>query len=334
MSLVPKQNILNAVSVNDSKEILEFGKSCFHLSWKTSSTLLSMRELNSLKNTDDDRYGDKPNFDQPKQCKRYLTISSPIGRLGNQMFRLASAIGIAYKYDFIPVIPKEVYYRLNGTFNLPNIVDTDKEKLFNLKTCRGHKTAYFYNFKEQIFSGSNVSMVGFLQSWKYFAEARDVILKLFRFKPSLVLKAKLFLANVTRNANQIVCIHVRRRDMRATRNSVKGFAVANIGFIRRAKEFFVKKYSKVNFVVVTDDKRWCRKKMRKTAISPFRDRGIDLAIMSQCNHSVITSGTFGWWGAWLAGGTTIYYKGYPRPGSKLDNNTNRNDYYPDSWIGL
>ena len=33
--------------------------------------------------------------------------------------------------------------------------------------------------------------------------------------------------------------------------------------------------------------------------------GIDLALLSQANHSVLTYGTFGMWGALFAGGETV-----------------------------
>jgi galactoside 2-L-fucosyltransferase 1/2 len=30
--------------------------------------------------------------------------------------------------------------------------------------------------------------------------------------------------------------------------------------------------------------------------------------LSMCNHTIITVGSFGWWSAWLANGTTVYFK--------------------------
>jgi hypothetical protein len=33
--------------------------------------------------------------------------------------------------------------------------------------------------------------------------------------------------------------------------------------------------------------------------------GVDLALLSQANHSIMTYGTFGMWGALLAGGSTL-----------------------------
>ena len=35
------------------------------------------------------------------------------------------------------------------------------------------------------------------------------------------------------------------------------------------------------------------------------DVGADLALLAACNHSIVTYGTFGLWGALLSGGVTI-----------------------------
>ena len=37
----------------------------------------------------------------------------------------------------------------------------------------------------------------------------------------------------------------------------------------------------------------------------FNDRDVDLAIAASCNHTIYDYGTFGFWGAYLAGGHTI-----------------------------
>ena len=56
-----------------------------------------------------------------------------------------------------------------------------------------------------------------------------------------------------------------------------------------------------------------------------------LALLSRCNHSIITLGTYSWWSGWLAGGDVIYYKRYLRPNSK---DYFGDEYYPYHWMGL
>jgi galactoside 2-L-fucosyltransferase 1/2 len=48
----------------------------------------------------------------------------------------------------------------------------------------------------------------------------------------------------------------------------------------------------------------------------------------------MSTGTFGWWAAWMAGGTTIYFDGWPRPSSALDAEVNKKDFFPPQWIAM
>ena len=63
-------------------------------------------------------------------------------------------------------------------------------------------------------------------------------------------------------------------------------------------------------IVISDDKRWCKSNINRnnTVISPFNTPYADLALMTLCDHVIITSGTVGWWGAWLSNGNVVYYK--------------------------
>ena len=60
----------------------------------------------------------------------------------------------------------------------------------------------------------------------------------------------------------------------------------------------------------------------------------DLAILSSCNHSIISVGTYGWWAGYLARGITVYYRNYPRKGAELMPLFSRDDYFPPEWVGL
>ena len=68
------------------------------------------------------------------------------------------------------------------------------------------------------------------------------------------------------------------------------------------------------FVVVSDDLQWCKNTFQDMDDVYFSHEDhspyLDLAILSKCNHSIFGLGTFGWWGAYLAGGNTILAKDY------------------------
>ena len=68
--------------------------------------------------------------------------------------------------------------------------------------------------------------------------------------------------------------------------------------------------------------------------SPGGSSEQDLALLSYCNHTIMTVGTFGWWAGYLAGGITVYYKEFPAPGGNLERWFSRDDFFPSEWVGL
>lgn len=63
--------------------------------------------------------------------------------------------------------------------------------------------------------------------------------------------------------------------------------------------------------------------------------GVDMAIIAACDSVVISTGSFGWWAAWLANRTTtVYYSNWPRPGSGLAKFFVNQRYFPERWIPM
>lgn len=266
-------------------------------------------------------------------CSRFVMSKEIQGRIGNQLFQVASLIGMAYKYDAIPIIQGDIL--LAKYFKLPNIV---AQKYFreikDVITCECNRYAVYYNCSQEFNSGKNVSLHGFLQSWKYFEEAKHMLRDIFKSETVHVQKARHFLQSIARPGYQVVCIHIRRGDFTESRHERLGYITANITYIKKARAFYAKKYVNITFIAVSDDKAWCRENINNIILSPFNDPGDDMCLLMLCDHVIVTSGTFGWWGAWLSGGTTVYFNRYPVPGSNLSLGFNRQDYYPLDWIGL
>ena len=103
-------------------------------------------------------------------------------------------------------------------------------------------------------------------------------------------------------------------------------------------DYYRSRHSDTTFVVFSNDMSWCKDNIHdnhnKVIFSPYQQPGYDLALMSLCDHMIISVGTFGWWGGWLAGGDVIYFQGYPRPGSEIDKYFFKEDFYPPTWTGL
>ncbi len=115
-------------------------------------------------------------------------------------------------------------------------------------------------------------------------------------------------------------------------------------FFERAMLHYVKprRFHHVTFVVCSDDIDWSRTNVQLHNVSAdafrivFCDKRtkpiVELSILSACNHSIITGGTLGWWSAFLAGGETVYFTGYPE--TRTGYLHPRTEYWLPSWIGI
>jgi len=181
----------------------------------------------------------------------------------------------------------------------------------------------------------------------------------FQFRKHIVDAAANVLRQLTakydeRSTNLVlVGIHVRRSDMALGFHLQRGYTVADQHYIRRAMNYVADRVqtdsnatrsskSKLLFVVCTDDRRWALSNMNATsypvvfASSQYRRAEVDLAILASCDHVIITVGTFSWWAGYLhrPQGITVYYAGFPKPGTEIGNDFHAEDYYPPGWIGL
>ena len=107
----------------------------------------------------------------------------------------------------------------------------------------------------------------------------------------------------------LVGVHVRRSDF----SLYSKFWMDNLlneTFFEAAMDHFRNKHSKVAFLVITDDIPWCKTHLNSADThhvgTPSPE--VDMAIMANCNASIIDYGTFGMWGAILAGGETVTSK--------------------------
>ena len=268
----------------------------------------------------------------------YLIYMKPVGRLGNWLFQCASAFGIAntlrYQFCIEPSHPLNTFFDINYMCNLTisamrNIKTLDEMECRN-KTWTKNKSYLSYN----------LSINGFLQSWKYFDSVSREVRKMLSFKPNILLAARQIVENIKNKSQSIVTvgIHIRRGDFQWRPHQEMGYTIASTDYISKAMNFYRYKVRHALFIVVSDDMDWCRTNINGSDVrySNSTEAITDLAVLSLCDHVIITGGTFGWWAGWLSGGTVVYLKDFPRPGSVLEKLTynSQNDYYPTHWIGF
>ncbi|ELU10167.1 hypothetical protein CAPTEDRAFT_93240 [Capitella teleta] len=193
----------------------------------------------------------------------------------------------------------------------------------------------------------NVSLCCYLQSWKYFEGFESTIRQEYSFKNAVQIRAREELQNCQRvytekfNASaMMVGVHIRRRDVASNIAKSRGFADAPLVYIQKAMQFYEDRFQHVVFVLVSDDHSWCEKNFRQlldrgqACLPPDRSAIQDLCVLSLCNNSIVTVGSFGWWSAFLAGGQVVYFDKWPRRDSEIASHFNRADYFPPHWVGL
>ena len=278
------------------------------------------------------------------------------GGIGNRMFQYAALYGIAKANGLKPLLSKRFSDFMDVFPNIETKAVTTADwlpgrrylRFTEMKAMEFDTRAFSLNFMK------NIRLEGFWQSWRYFDHVRSDIRNQFRFRDDIYQAAHKFLTDAREDyipppdpnklhtlqdfPVQFVGVHVRRGDYLDQFNVEKGYTTANAKYIQRTMQYFSDKYKNVIFIVTSDDKEWSgynvKSQTHPVHLSPFQNTQPyhDLCLLSQCNHTVVTVGTFGWWGAWLAGGETLYYRYFPKPKSDIAAEFRASDYFVPQWI--
>ena len=139
--------------------------------------------------------------------------------------------------------------------------------------------------------------------------------------------------NLRDNVPILVGIQVRRGDKV---NNPHGWLVPPREYFTRAMEHFKKKFKKIYFVVASEDKNWAKANIvgKDVLLSSSPDDLLELALLTLCDHTIMSVGTFSWWAAFLAGGDVVYYKNHTRPNTRAGNVYNDDQFFLPHWKGM
>lgn len=237
------------------------------------------------------------------------------GRLGNQLFQIASTMGIAEKYKMQVAFPGWSYEEC-FQFKLPH---------GKMSTNRVIQEGFHYQeVPLRMESRVDIDLYGYFQSEKFFGSSARTI----RFKQE-------FLASVKERMpifnKKTICIQVRRGDY-----------VGNSCYYQTPPEFYASAlltyfpdWYDYNILFISDDIEYCRTHFECLPNAYFSGLNEieDMALASLCNHYIISNSTFGWWCAYLgevkSSSTKVIYSGHVFEGGLAHQDIK--DYYPERW---
>uniref|UniRef100_A0A915PVZ9 L-Fucosyltransferase n=1 Tax=Setaria digitata TaxID=48799 RepID=A0A915PVZ9_9BILA len=252
------------------------------------------------------------------QSKRYLLSNfswSP--GLGNLMFQYASLRAIAERYNAKLIVP--VKCKLRRGFWLDAIIVSNE---LNTELIRRFSSNE-HRFDEKLIRRQFTFLPEIIQrADEYLQEAK-----------SEKLRSEAVISTSLRHRDQVniiqdfyaadgyvyVGIHIRHGiDVTANSRNIKyGHTTATKDYITNAMNYFRSKFRKLIFLISSDNKHWVKTNINyinkgEIYIISSGYREIDMAALIRCNHTIMSTGTFSWWTAYLTNGSVVYYNGWPR----------------------
>jgi len=241
------------------------------------------------------------------------------GNLGNQLFQIASTIGLAKRYNHKFIFPQWQYSRyFDFDFN-EQVLDIDDWQTIKERN---------FNYHEWNIPDGNYSIDGWLQSELYF-ENIDVK-KVFKFNEEF---ERGFLEKYHELFEKpTILITVRRGDF-----------VDNEHFFQLSYKYYFtallshfSDFKKYNIVFTSDDIIYCKQHFSFIQNAFFLEKlnAIEqMCLASKFDHYIISNSTFSWWLARLGEkeGSKIIcpVKNFAGPFAKQ---YDEKDYYPSRWI--
>lgn len=279
----------------------------------------------------------------PGTRKLYIQLT---GRLGNVLFQLASSYAIARDTHATLVVQDTPYLKDLKNQNIQHI---NTEELLKAKSSvllfqKGKKDdEAFLKAVKHIVNGS-VMLNHYLQQVNYFEGCAKEVREKLQLKVDVQHRAREALTSIAKSSNRsheeltFVGIHVRRGDMASEQWFKHGYRVPGKPYFQKAMKYYKDKYKKVLFVVATNDKTWVSENLlgKDVYMSPLKSAAEDMALVSACNHTIISIGTFSWWCGFFNEGETVFYKDWIQPGSTIYKKSKYEERkrFPPHWLPL
>ena len=195
----------------------------------------------------------------------------------------------------------------------------------------------------------NVHLFGYFHSYRYLEGLEsDIRTKLVhRAKDALSANLNLDAVRETlklrRQVDALISVHVR---VYGKQNPPPQYYANAMNWYRA---YFAKRGQRVGFVVVGQNgpngectkwvsDQWVFQASDTVVLKGERSLGSDLCLLSRTEHSILSKGSYGWWGAWLAGGLAIYWDQMRNASAHTTRaratSFSADDMYPSTWQPL
>lgn len=238
-----------------------------------------------------------------------------MGRLGNSLMRLMTIIGLSKKHSVDYAIPFWEYAQyFDSVIPQKNITSTN--------LVREREFHYNPEFWDSVDFSKHVNLFGWFQSWKYWEPHKTEILSTLKFKPPFIEPVKEKYKEVF--SKEVVAVSVRRGDFVGNKNY---YQLPIEYYTGAMKEHFSGDF---NFLVFSDDIEWCKRNFTDCYFAEGTDIET-LALMTTCDHFIISNSTFSYCGAYLANKGKVIRPKYNLAGPLASRKSEKDYWHPD-WI--
>ncbi|KAK1329979.1 hypothetical protein QTO34_010163 [Cnephaeus nilssonii] len=273
---------------------------------------------------------------------RGMWTINAIGRLGNQMGEYATLYALAKLNGRPAFIPAEMHSTLAPIFriSLPVLQGAAARRV----PWRNYPLHDWMEEQYRHIPWEYVRLTGYPCSWTFYHHLRPEILREFTLHDHVRAGAQAYLRGLRVNGSRpatFVGVHVRRGDYVQVMPDVWKGVVADRAYLQAALDRFRARHPAPVFVVTSNGMAWCRENIDASRGDVvFAGDGVegspakDFALLTQCNHTVMTIGTFGIWAAYLAGGETVYLANYTLPDSPFLKLFKPEAAFLPEWFGI
>ncbi|GAB6019085.1 fucosyltransferase 1 (galactoside 2-alpha-L-fucosyltransferase, H blood group) [Chamberlinius hualienensis] len=265
----------------------------------------------------------------------------PEGRMGNLMGEYATLLGLSHINKRPAFISPEMALGLKKYFKITMPVMSDKLsskiRWTEIKLNNWMEESY-KEFKDPF-----ILLTFFPYSFNFYDHLREKMKKEFTLHSEIRDKAQSLLRDIkkTKKSVTFVGVHVRRGDyIYYIEDEYRGVMPTKEFFVN-ATAYFRNRYSDAVFVIVSNDMGWSKKNIPNDNGDVFfvgnsneTDPINDFAILVNCNHTILTIGTYGYWAGYLAGGDVVYFANFTLPDSRFLKIWKPEATFLPSWIPI